>query len=112
MLSPALLVLPPLLLLLLRPACRHERGPYWLNGMVPLAAQLNATGDADKLDVDINKQVNHWVAYILDHQLPSGCTYDPLAMLLLSRSISEGAEEETEVSLARDSQVNRTSHPP
>ena len=50
----------------------HERGPYWLNGMVPLAAQLNATGDADSLDVDINKQVNHWISYILDHQLPSG----------------------------------------
>ena len=50
----------------------HERGPYWLNGMVPLAAHLNTTGDSDQLDVDINAQVNYWVNYILDHQLPSG----------------------------------------
>lgn len=50
----------------------HERGPYWLNGMVPLAAHLNATGDIGSLDVDVNEQVNYWVAYILDHQLPSG----------------------------------------
>jgi len=50
----------------------HERGPYWLNGMVPLAAHLNATGDTGKLNVDINAQVNHWVSYILEHQLPNG----------------------------------------
>lgn len=50
----------------------HERGPYWLNGMVPLAAQLNASGDITKLDIDLNAQVNHWIMYILDHQLKNG----------------------------------------
>ena len=52
----------------------HERGPYWLNGMVPLSAMLNATGDATdgSLKVDINEQVNRWVTKILDAQLPSG----------------------------------------
>lgn len=48
----------------------HERGPYWLNGMVPLTAHLNASNS--KLPVDINAQVNHWVQYILEHQLPNG----------------------------------------
>ena len=52
----------------------HERGPYWLNGMVPLAAYLNATGDATSggLKVDLNEQVNRWVSKILDAQLPNG----------------------------------------
>jgi hypothetical protein len=40
--------------------------------MVPLVAQLNASGDTTKVDVDINAQVQHWIFYILDHQLPSG----------------------------------------
>ena len=45
----------------------HERGPYWLNGVVPLAAHLNATGDtpATTLNVDMAAQVNKWVFYIL-----------------------------------------------
>eukprot|EP00966_Prymnesium_polylepis_P196757 4559219-Prymnesium_polylepis.1 len=52
----------------------HERGPYWLNGMVPLSAMLNATGDATdgSLRVDINEQVNRWILKILAAQLPSG----------------------------------------
>ena len=52
----------------------HERGPYWLNGMVPLAAMLNATGDATdgSLKVDINEQVNRWISLIVGAQLPSG----------------------------------------
>lgn len=52
----------------------HERGPYWLNGMVPLNAQLNNTGDAGSsaVHVDLTDQVNSWINYILDHQLPSG----------------------------------------
>ena len=40
--------------------------------MVPLAAQLNATNDIGNLNIDINAQVNKWVNYILDNQLPSG----------------------------------------
>jgi hypothetical protein len=47
-------------------------GPYWLNGMVSLVAQLNATGDIRLVNVDVNAQVNFWITYILDHQLPSG----------------------------------------
>ena len=33
----------------------HERGPYWLNGVVPLAAHLNASSDskATTLNVDL-----------------------------------------------------------
>jgi len=52
----------------------HERGPYWLNGVVPLAAHLNASGDSEKttLNVDLQNQVNSWVYYILDHQNSSG----------------------------------------
>jgi hypothetical protein len=48
----------------------HERGPYWLNGVVPLAAHLNATGDTahTTLNVDLQAQVNKWVFYILEHQ--------------------------------------------
>jgi hypothetical protein len=48
----------------------HERGPYWLNGVVPLSAHLNASGDtkATTLNVDLQGQVNRWVYYILDHQ--------------------------------------------
>jgi hypothetical protein len=53
----------------------HERGPYWLNGVVPLSAQLNASGDATTpgaLVSDLNAQVNKWVYYILDHQTAEG----------------------------------------
>ena len=49
----------------------HERGPYWLNGMVPLSALLNASGDskaAGTLTVDVQGQTKKWVDYILDHQ--------------------------------------------
>lgn len=66
----------------------HERGPYWLNGMVPLAALLNASGDGSAVPpastpaapttpsrpasiallTNITAQVNHWISYILDHQ--------------------------------------------
>ena len=50
----------------------HERGPYWLNGVVPLTAQLNASGDTSALDTDLNEQVNSWIYYILDHQTAEG----------------------------------------
>ena len=45
----------------------HERGPYWLNGVVPLSAILNASG-VSMTQPDITAQVEHWVRYILDHQ--------------------------------------------
>jgi uncharacterized protein len=41
-----------------------ERGPYWLDGVVPLAYQL----DDDKLKA----KVKHWMAYILSHQQDDG----------------------------------------
>ena len=50
---------------------RARSGPYWLNGMVSLVAQLNATGDSAAflagekdaaLEVDVNAQVNSWIA--------------------------------------------------
>ena len=50
----------------------HERGPYWLNGVVPLVAQLNASGDASGLNVDLVEQVNQWIYYILEHQTAEG----------------------------------------
>ena len=50
----------------------HERGPYWLNGVVPLTAQLNASGDTKNLDTDLNEQVNAWIYYVLDHQTAEG----------------------------------------
>ena len=42
----------------------HERTPYWLNGFVPLAFQLN---DQKLLDL-----VQQYVTYILDHQSDNG----------------------------------------
>jgi hypothetical protein len=37
----------------------HERAPYWLNGVVPLAALLNATGAPMRgVDVDLSAQVS------------------------------------------------------
>eukprot|EP01052_Picozoa_sp_SAG31_P034637 SAG31_NODE_4075_length_3612_cov_2.080843_2_plen_408_part_00 len=55
----------------------HERGPYWLNGAVPLAAALQASGDSyagvnRTMEVDLHSRVGMWVAYILEHQLPNG----------------------------------------
>ena len=53
----------------------HERGPYWLNGVVPLAAHLNATNDTaanGALSVDLQAQADKWIRYILDHQRPDG----------------------------------------
>jgi DUF1680 family protein len=41
-----------------------ERGPYWLDGMVPLAYLLD-----DQVLMD---KVAHWVDYILDHQQADG----------------------------------------
>jgi DUF1680 family protein len=41
-----------------------ERGPYWLDGVVPLAFLL----DDDRLQA----KVRHWVEYILEHQRPDG----------------------------------------
>ena len=36
----------------------HERGPYWLNGMVPLGALLRNAEDAGPVAADVNAQVD------------------------------------------------------
>ncbi|CAA9562112.1 MAG: GH127 / GH146 [uncultured Thermomicrobiales bacterium] len=41
-----------------------ERGPYWLDGMVPLAFLLD--------DARLKAKVHHWADYILAHQQPDG----------------------------------------
>eukprot|EP01063_Lacrimia_lanifica_P030212 TRINITY_DN4769_c0_g1_i4.p1 TRINITY_DN4769_c0_g1~~TRINITY_DN4769_c0_g1_i4.p1 ORF type:complete len:683 (+),score=140.34 TRINITY_DN4769_c0_g1_i4:3314-5362(+) len=73
----------------------HERVPYWLNGVVPLAALLEAAGvkrvpetdhgdhshghrhayssaQAKNASVDIALQVDRYIGYILDHQGANG----------------------------------------
>jgi len=50
----------------------HERAPYWLNGMVPLLGHLQAGGLLNRLNVDLKEQVDYFINYILNHQLPSG----------------------------------------
>ena len=42
----------------------HEDTPYWLNGFLPLAYQLN--------DYNLIQSVEKYVKYILDHQMESG----------------------------------------
>ena len=41
-----------------------ERGPYWLDGVVPLAVLLD--------DAMLKAKVQRWMDYILDHQHPDG----------------------------------------
>lgn len=41
-----------------------ERGPYWLDGVVPLAVLLD--------DATLKAKVQRWMDYILDHQHPDG----------------------------------------
>ncbi len=41
-----------------------ERGPYWLDGIVPLAFLLD--------DVSLKAKVQHWITYILEHQQEDG----------------------------------------
>jgi len=41
-----------------------ERGPYWLDGVVPLAVLLD--------DAALRAKVQRWMDYILDHQHPDG----------------------------------------
>ena len=41
-----------------------ERGPYWLDGLIPLAVLLD--------DAGLKAKAQHWVDYILDHQHPDG----------------------------------------
>lgn len=41
-----------------------ERGPYWLDGVIPLAYEID--------DKSLQRKVTRWVDYILKHQQPDG----------------------------------------
>ena len=41
-----------------------ERGPYWLDGIVPLAYLLD--------DTQLKVKVKHWMDYIISHQQEDG----------------------------------------
>jgi hypothetical protein len=45
----------------------HERGPYWLNGIVPLSALLNSSGVVAPTP-NVHTQMEQWIHYILAHQ--------------------------------------------
>lgn len=47
-----------------------ERGPYWLDGVVPLAFLLD--------DPDLKRKVAHWMDYILTHQHADGWLGAPI----------------------------------
>lgn len=44
----------------------HERGPYWLNGVVPLASLLESS--KSEAAASVKKQADNWIAYILAHR--------------------------------------------
>jgi hypothetical protein len=50
-----------------RSGAGHERGPYWLNGIVPLSALLNKSG-VSSIEPNIHSQMTKWITYILEHQ--------------------------------------------
>ena len=74
-----------------------ERGPYWLDGMVPLAYALDDSGLKDK--------VEHWLDYILDHQQADGWLgpvldltrskyqpYDPWPVFIVLKALTQYQE--------------------
>lgn len=71
-----------------------ERGPYWLDGVVPLAYLLD--------DERLKAKVQHWVTYILDHQhrdgwlgpllderAGQGYAYDPWPVYLVLKALTQ-----------------------
>ncbi|HEY8745410.1 MAG TPA: beta-L-arabinofuranosidase domain-containing protein, partial [Chloroflexota bacterium] len=71
-----------------------ERGPYWLDGVVPLAFLL--------MDARLIARVRHWVEYIFDHQHPDGWlgpllddrarqgySYDPWPAFILLKALTQ-----------------------
>ena len=71
-----------------------ERGPYWLDGVVPLAFLLE--------DERLIAKARHWVEYILDHQHPDGWlgpllddrvgqgyAYDPWPVFILLKALTQ-----------------------
>lgn len=71
-----------------------ERGPYWLDGVVPLAYLLN--------DAVLKSKVKRWMDYIITHQQPDGWlgpiqakdrqAYDPWPIFIVLKAMSQYAE--------------------
>lgn len=69
-----------------------ERGPYWLDGLVPLAFLLD--------DQRLKAKVHHWITYILDHQhedgwigpLHKGGEYDPWPVSVVLKAMTQYQE--------------------
>ncbi len=74
-----------------------ERGPYWLDGAVPLAFLLG--------DPTLTGKVRHWVDYIVEHQHDDGWlgpvtnagsrqgyTYDPWPVYIVLKALTQYAE--------------------
>ncbi len=69
-----------------------ERGPYWLDGLVPLAFLLD--------DEKLKGKVQHWMDYILSHQqkdgwlgpvhdVKFGYTYDPWPVYIVLKAMTQ-----------------------
>ena len=68
-----------------------ERGPYWLDGIIPLAWLLN--------DNTLKAKVHKWMDYILEHQQPDGWlgpvkdkgrrAYDPWPCFIILKSMTQ-----------------------
>ncbi len=71
-----------------------ERGPYWLDGVVPLAFLLD--------DENLKAKVQRWMDYILDHQQPNGWLgpihdtkyqpYDPWPVFVMLKAMTQYQE--------------------
>jgi hypothetical protein len=80
------------------PAEGWERGPYWLDGMVPLAYLLD--------DPALKDKVRRWMDYILTHQQPDGWLgpvqskdrqpYDPWPVFILLKAMMQYAQVEND----------------
>src|SRR2546429_3339821 len=77
------------------PAEGWERGPYWLDGVVPLAFLLD--------DGRLKTKVQHWLDYILTHQHPDGWLgpvlgrsdryeYDPWPVFVILKAMTQYQE--------------------
>jgi DUF1680 family protein len=75
-----------------------ERGPYWLDGMVPLAYLLN--------DPVLKDKVRRWMDYIITHQQPDGWLgpvqskdrqpYDPWPVFVILKAMMQYAQAEND----------------
>ena len=71
-----------------------ERGPYWLDGIIPLAWMLD--------DKTLKDKANRWMNYILEHQQPDGWlgpvkakdhkAYDPWPCFIILKAMTQYQE--------------------